>query len=128
MKVIKMQRNQSIIILEISFPLYSGLGTNYISLKGRKCHDAKLVVNVDILQIKIYQKVLDIYMDLLSKIRNPILFSPHKQPWLRDVLLEEAFRIVDFISSLLRALTCQGGHGQAVRWEQKITKCGKSWK
>lgn len=38
----------------------------------------KLVVNVDILQIKIYQKILDIFMDLLSEIRNPVLFSPHK--------------------------------------------------
>lgn len=59
--------------------------------------------------------------------RSPVLFSPHKQPWLWDVLLQEAFPIADFFSSLLSALSQQSRHGQAARWEEKITKCGESW-
>lgn len=67
-------------------------------------------------------------MSFLPEIRNSVLFSPHKQLWLWDVLLEETFPVADLISSLLYALTWQSGHGQAATWERKITKCGEIWK
>lgn len=125
-----MQGNQSIQILEISFPLYSDLGSNAKLCQPEREENvmfAQLVVNGDILRIKTYQKIPDNFMDLLSEIRGPDSFGPHKQPWLWGVLLEEAFPVADSMLYLLSALTQQRGTW-AARRVQRIAKCDKSWK
>jgi len=68
-----------------------------------------------------------VFIDLLSEIRGPDLFSPHKEPWLWGVLLEEAFPIASLILYLLSTLMQQRG-AWAARREQRIAKCDKSWK
>lgn len=120
-----MQRNQSIIILGMSFSFYSHLGTTQ-SKREDNVMLLNQLLNADILQIKTYQKILDIFMRLLPEIRNPVLFSPHKQLWLWDLLLEETFPVADLISSLHYALAWQSGHEQAATWERKIAKRGEN--